>query len=124
MARHEVVIHENTGATRTAAPYLGSYISKEQVALAQLADTVGAKCGLPAIQVMAILGGGRSLHDRPPSPAGGVFSNLPSSNPVRVPGGTGPMKSRGHPISEQGEIAANRIVREDFGEGVREPARG
>ena len=58
MARHEVVIHENTSsATRASAPYLGSYITKETVALAEFATAVGAKCGLPAIQVIAILGG-------------------------------------------------------------------
>ena len=57
MARHEVVIHENTGATKTVAPYLGSYISKETLAMAKFASAVGAKCGLPAIQVIAILGG-------------------------------------------------------------------
>jgi len=58
MARHEIVIHENTStATRAAAPYLGSYISKETLAMAQFASAVGAKCGLPAIQVIAILGG-------------------------------------------------------------------
>ena len=27
MARHEIVIHENTGATKGSAPYLGSYIA-------------------------------------------------------------------------------------------------
>ena len=57
MARHEVVIHENTGALRETAPYIGSYISKEQVVMAEFAEAVGAKCGLPAIQVIAILGG-------------------------------------------------------------------
>ena len=57
MARHEVVIHENTGATKESAPYLGSYIAKETIALAQFASAVGLKCGLPAIQVIAILGG-------------------------------------------------------------------
>ena len=57
MARHEIVIHENTSATREAAPYLGSYIAKETLQMAAFADAVGAKCGLPAIQVMAILGG-------------------------------------------------------------------
>ena len=57
MANHQIVIHENTGATKGAAPYLGSYISKETLALAQFASAVGAKCGLPAIQVVAILGG-------------------------------------------------------------------
>ena len=57
MARHEVVIHENTGALRETAPYIGSYISKEQVVLAAFAEAVGAKCGLPPIQVIAIIGG-------------------------------------------------------------------
>ena len=37
MARHEVVIHENTGATKESAPYLGSYIAKETVAMAGMA---------------------------------------------------------------------------------------
>ena len=57
MARHEIVIHENTGATRTAAPYLGSYISKETVALDAFAEAIGEKCGLPKIQVIAIISG-------------------------------------------------------------------
>ena len=57
MARHEVVIHENTGALHETAPYIGSYISKEQVVLAEFAEAVGAKCGLPPIQVIAIIGG-------------------------------------------------------------------
>ena len=57
MARHEVVIHENTGALGETSPYIGSYISKEQVVLAEFAEAVGAKCGLPPIQVIAIVGG-------------------------------------------------------------------
>ena len=57
MARHEIVIHENTGVTHESSPYLGSYIAKETLALAQFAPAIGAKCGLPAIQVMAILVG-------------------------------------------------------------------
>ena len=57
MARHEIVIHENTSATKTVAPYLGNYIAKETQAMAAFASTIGAKCGLPAIQVLAILGG-------------------------------------------------------------------
>ena len=57
MARHEIVIHENTGALRETAPYIGSYISKEQVVMAEFAEAVGAKCGLPPIQVIAIIGG-------------------------------------------------------------------
>ena len=57
MARHEVIIHENTSATSEVAPYLGSYIAKETLAMAAFASSIGAKCGLPAIQVMAILDG-------------------------------------------------------------------
>ena len=57
MARHEVVIHENTSASKDVAPYLGSYIAKETVQMDAFANAVGAKCGLPGIQVMAILGG-------------------------------------------------------------------
>ena len=57
MARHEVVIHENSGATREKAPYLGNYISKETLRLEQFSESVAAKCGLPKIQVEAILGG-------------------------------------------------------------------
>ena len=57
MARHEVIIHENTSKTKTVAPYLGNYIAKETLAMAAFASAIGAKCGLPAIQVLAILGG-------------------------------------------------------------------
>ncbi|MDD6029795.1 MAG: hypothetical protein PUE68_03155 [Kiritimatiellae bacterium] len=57
MAKHEIVIHENTGATAAAAPYLGSYVSKETVRLAGFAGALAEKCGLPAIQVQAILSG-------------------------------------------------------------------
>ena len=57
MARHEVIIHENTSATGNVAPYLGNYIAKETLALAAFASSIGAKCGLPAIQVIAILDG-------------------------------------------------------------------
>ena len=47
MARHEVIIHENTSATKTVAPYLGNYIAKETLAMAAFASAIGAKCGLP-----------------------------------------------------------------------------
>jgi len=57
MARHEIIIHENTSATSAVAPYLGNYIAKETLAMAAFASAIGAKCGLPAIQVHAILGG-------------------------------------------------------------------
>ena len=57
MARHEINIHENTGATKSAAPYVGSYVSKETVKLADFAGAVALKCGLPAVQVQAIIAG-------------------------------------------------------------------
>ena len=38
MARHEIVIHENTGATKESAPYLGSYIAKETATIVTGAD--------------------------------------------------------------------------------------
>jgi len=64
MARHEIVIHENTSATKTVAPYLGNYIAKETLAMAAFASAIGAKCGLPAIQVIAILDGAfQALED-------------------------------------------------------------
>ena len=64
MARHEVIIHENTSATSAVAPYLGNYIAKETLALAAFASSIGAKCGLPAIQVIAILDGSfQALED-------------------------------------------------------------
>ena len=57
MAKHEVVIHENTGATKEVAPYLGSYISKETVKESVFANTLATLCGMSAVQVMAILDG-------------------------------------------------------------------
>ena len=57
MARHEVIIHQNTGATAENAPYLGSYIAKETVPQSAFVESVAAKCGLPAIQVAAIIDG-------------------------------------------------------------------
>ena len=57
MAKHEIIIHENTGALKESAPYLGTYITKETVRLAGYAEQVAAKCGLPAIQVQAIITG-------------------------------------------------------------------
>ena len=58
MALHEITIHENTStATKTAAPYLGTYAAKETVRLDGFAEMVARQCGLPAIQAMAILTG-------------------------------------------------------------------
>lgn len=57
MAKHEIVIHENNGALKEAAPYTGSYISKETIRLASFVPEIAKKCGLPTIQVQAILTG-------------------------------------------------------------------
>ena len=57
MAKHEVVIHENNGATKDVAPYTGSYIVKETVKLGSFIGEIAKQCGLPAIQVEAILTG-------------------------------------------------------------------
>ena len=57
MAKHQIMIHENTGATKESAPYLGSYISKETLKVDAFAAKIAEKCGLPAIQVQAIVAG-------------------------------------------------------------------
>ena len=57
MAKHEVVIHENTGATKDVAPYLGSYIAKETVKEGVFANSIALLCGMSAVQVTAILDG-------------------------------------------------------------------
>ena len=57
MAKLEIQIHENTGATKDVAPYLGTFISKGIVDLTALAEQVSALSGLPAIQIEAILRG-------------------------------------------------------------------
>ena len=57
MAKHQIVIRENTGATKDTAPYLGSYVSKETIREADFTADVGRKCGMSAIQAQAILDG-------------------------------------------------------------------
>ena len=57
MAKHEVVIHENRGATKEAAPYTGVYIARETVREDGYVAGLAAKSGLPAVQVQAILNG-------------------------------------------------------------------
>ena len=57
MAKHEVVIHENTGATKDQAPYLGSYIAKETVKEDVFVNSIAMLCGMSAVQVTAILDG-------------------------------------------------------------------
>ena len=57
MAKHEIVIHENTGATKDAVPYLGGYIEKETIRQEGFIALLGAKSGLPTVQMQAILEG-------------------------------------------------------------------
>ena len=73
MAKHEVVIHENTGATKETAPFLGSYIAKETVRAAGFADTVGKYAGMSSVQALAILDGSFD-----------VLEQLERESPVRI----------------------------------------
>ena len=57
MAKHEIMIHENTGATKETAPYLGTYVTKSTVKIDPISEAVSKLCGLPAIQVQTILSG-------------------------------------------------------------------
>ena len=57
MAKHEVIIHENTGATKGSAPYLGSYVSKETIREAAFAPAASQKAGMSPIQFRAIIDG-------------------------------------------------------------------
>ena len=57
MAKHEVVIHENLGATKTSAAYLGSYIAKETVKEGSFALSACMKAGMSPIQFRAIIDG-------------------------------------------------------------------
>ena len=58
MAKLEVNIHENTGATKDAAPYLGTFVNKGSIDFATLAEQVSKHSGLPPIQAETILRGG------------------------------------------------------------------
>ena len=49
MSKHQVVIHENTGATKEVAPYLGSYIAKETVREGVFANSIAMLCGMSAV---------------------------------------------------------------------------
>ena len=57
MAKHEVIIHENQGATKESAAYLGSYIAKETVKEDSFASSACAKAGMSPIQFRAIIDG-------------------------------------------------------------------
>lgn len=57
MAKHEVVIRENTGTTKTDAPYLPQYVKKSDLAFAALCSQVAAEAGLTDTQARAIIEG-------------------------------------------------------------------
>ena len=57
MAKHEITIHENKSVTKEVAPYTGTYISKETFRIENFKAKLAERCGLPAIQVQAILTG-------------------------------------------------------------------
>ena len=57
MAKHEVIIHENLGATKESAAYLGSYIAKETIKEDSFASSACAKAGMSPIQFRAIIDG-------------------------------------------------------------------
>lgn len=76
MSKHEITLHENTGVTKAVAPYLGTYQSKETVRLDAFVDTLATKCGLPAIQVQAILQGAFNEIETLESDEGLVRLNL------------------------------------------------
>ena len=55
MARHEVILHENTGATKEQAPYLGSYVTKNTTALSGIIPAAAARAGMPAIKLQTLI---------------------------------------------------------------------
>lgn len=57
MTKLEINIRENNGATKESAPYIGHCISKGSKNFIALTQEAAALCGLPAIQVEAILRG-------------------------------------------------------------------
>ena len=57
MTKLEINIRENNGAPKESAPYIGHAISKGSKNFIALTEEAAALCGLPAIQVEAILRG-------------------------------------------------------------------
>ena len=55
MAKHEIKIHENTGATKETALYLGSYITKTTVSLAQLCKSAAELSGIPELKLQTLI---------------------------------------------------------------------
>ena len=76
MAKHEITIRENTGATKASAPYLGNYVSKETVKIDPISEAVAKLCGLPAIQVQTILTGSFELIAKMEKEDGAVRVNF------------------------------------------------
>jgi len=73
MAKHEVIIRENTGATKTDAPYVPSYIKKSDLDFAAICSQVAAEAGLTDTQVRAIFEG-----------AFAEFETMEKDAPVRI----------------------------------------
>ena len=55
MAKHEVVLHANTGATKDKAPYLGGYVTKNTVKLSDIVAAAAPKAGMPAIKLQTLI---------------------------------------------------------------------
>ena len=55
MAKHEVILHENTGATKDKAPYLGGYVTKNTVKLADIVAAAAPSAGMPAIKMQTLI---------------------------------------------------------------------
>lgn len=55
MAKHEIKIHENTSRTKESAQYLGSYITKTTVSLAQLCKSAAELSGIPELKLQTLI---------------------------------------------------------------------
>ena len=73
MAKHEITIYENKGATKEIAPFLANYVSKESRFLDELCALAAHESGLPEIQIRAILTGSFE-----------AFAELEKEGPVRI----------------------------------------
>jgi len=73
MAKHEVIIRENTGTTKTDAPYLPNYIKKSNLDFADICSQVAVEAGLTDTQSRAIFEG-----------AFAEFEKLEKDAPVRI----------------------------------------
>ena len=55
MAKHEISLYENKGATKTKAPYIGSYITKQTYTLDEAITAYGKESGLASIKLKALI---------------------------------------------------------------------